>query len=56
MTQTALARQAGVSRSLVKMVERQGHQPSAIKAHAIADALGVDLDDFSTPTDSAAAA
>lgn len=48
MTQTELARRARLSRSLVKIIELQGHQPSGKSCYALADALGVDLNEFST--------
>lgn len=52
---TELARRSRVSLSLIKLIELQGHQPSAPKAQLLADALGVNLDEFSIVTGEAAA-
>jgi transcriptional regulator with XRE-family HTH domain len=52
---TELARRSRVSLSLIKLIELQGHQPSAPKAQLLADALGVDITEFSVLTDDAAA-
>lgn len=44
--QKTLAERAGVSRSLVSRLERGMHEPSASNLKAIADALGVSIDDL----------
>lgn len=56
MTQTELARRARLSRSLVKIIELRGHQPSGKSCYQLAAALDVDLDEFSTTTLNEAAA
>lgn len=55
MTQIELARRARVSRSLLKIIELHGHQPSGKSCYQLAKALDVDLDEFSTATNDAAA-
>lgn len=54
LMRTELARRSRVSLSLIKLIELQGHQPSAPKAQLLADALGVNLDEFSTLDEQAA--
>jgi transcriptional regulator with XRE-family HTH domain len=46
-----LAREARVSVSLIKYTENNGHQPSTASAYALAIALGVDIDEFTTVVD-----
>jgi transcriptional regulator with XRE-family HTH domain len=46
MTQTAVAAAAGLDRSFYVEVEHARHSISVDRAHAIADALGVDIRDL----------
>lgn len=49
-----LAEKAGVSASFIKYVEAGQTQPSDLYARALADALGVTVEEFSAPKTAAA--
>lgn len=48
LTRPQLTRLSGVSISYQKLIEQQGQQPSDVKAWALANALGVHIDAFTT--------
>lgn len=51
INRTKLARLSGVSLAWLKCLELEGRQPSGIKVWAIARALDVDIDAFTSPVD-----
>ncbi|MDP9143409.1 MAG: helix-turn-helix transcriptional regulator [Actinomycetota bacterium] len=46
-----LSQEAGVSVSLIKYTENQDYQPGKVMVYAIANALGVDISEFTTAKD-----
>jgi transcriptional regulator with XRE-family HTH domain len=51
-----LARLSGVSLSWIKYIELEGRQPSGVKAYALAQALNIDINAFSTMSNERSAA